>query len=237
MKAGVCLAAQQWLRRGRSLACLHKPLGLGLGAGAVGVAAPGAAAGRGPRGEARPRRRAQHRRRIVHCRRLRVPAHSTHPVEQLAQDPVHQAGSYAIIWKERPGKPVQAYKTILSGSKRYSEWHAELLMAHRLQQCAGSLQCIFTGRMARNHKRRGAHHELIWLMYWPGLELGEAPAAPQLRLMLSRSCCCSACRHHEYEPFMHCGHICSSSNAALSALPSVAMITVQTCSWHEITAT
>ena len=30
-------------------------------------------------------------------------------------------------------------------------------------------------------------------MYWPGREPGDAPAAPQLRLMLSRSCCCSAC--------------------------------------------
>ena len=30
-------------------------------------------------------------------------------------------------------------------------------------------------------------------MYCPGRELGEAPAAPQLRLILSLSCCCSAC--------------------------------------------
>ena len=30
-------------------------------------------------------------------------------------------------------------------------------------------------------------------MYWPAREPGDAPAAPQLRLMLSRSCCCSAC--------------------------------------------
>ena len=48
-----------------------------------------------------------------------------------------------------------------------------------------------------------AYQELIWFMYWPGREVGEAPAAPQLRLMLSRSCCCSACMRRRLSDVEH----------------------------------
>ena len=50
-------------------------------------------------------------------------------------------------------------------------------------------------------------------MYCPGRELGEAPAAPQLRLMLSRSCCCCACMHARLSDFPN--KILESSHASV----------------------
>ena len=80
------------------MAHLHKPFRLLLGAWAVGMATPRAAARRGACREARPRRRAQHRRCVVHCRGLRVPAHKNHASAMMCNVKTAQTQPSSDFW-------------------------------------------------------------------------------------------------------------------------------------------
>ena len=153
------------------------------------MATPGVTTGRGASGEARPRRCAQHRRCAVDGRGLRVPAHKScfsnslpylgNPRHTRALTPRRNAeaaahGSHGAYRREAQGLETTARDGI----------HYSAILMH-------SWQGQDRWRIGTSGGR--PYQELIWFMYWPGREVGEAPAAPQLRLMLSRSCCCSAC--------------------------------------------